>query len=112
MGTQGIVSVVQGGKTLYKVIAGSNGDKAGMLAMLLSGTLLEHLNLQAVYQAAQNVGFGTQNCLVAMNHERIVYHGCDEIDDSHPNYRITFDDPQFNPRWGKGTADYVEIVEK
>lgn len=109
MSTQGIVSIVAlDGKTLIKAIAGDNGFRAPELAERIREERLT--TAEQVYKAAQELRFGCDDCLIVMDeqgeegHERA-------LEELHERYRITFSTPWFNPRWARGTADYIELVD-
>lgn len=109
MGTQGLVSVIdQKGRTLLKVVAGCNGDKAGQLGEVLR-RMEGRMTLHRVLQEAMIVGFGCRRCRVAMDGEEIL---TDADDEPGKLYRMKFNDPEFNPRWEHGTADYCVVVIK
>ncbi|MCK9615916.1 MAG: (2Fe-2S)-binding protein [Candidatus Omnitrophica bacterium] len=106
MATQGLVSVVDlKGNVLLKAVCGCNGFKAGELASLIKEN--KSKTVKEIFDLAKSVGFGCQDCLV-------VYGTCDEFfssDGELPSeYSKFLQDPYFNPRWNRGTADYTEIV--
>lgn len=106
MSTQGIVATKYPcGKTKIKAIAGCNGYNAEAL-----GKQIKLKNLQSVddiYYEAMDCQFGCRACLVVMSKSEV--HNYD--DDLVPRYFDTFEAPEFNPRWGRGTADYVVVIE-
>ena len=109
MSTQGLLSVVnEKGDVIFKAVAGSNGMDVPAAAKSLRQSK-SILTLDYVYQTCQKKGMGS---LVVMD----VWGGVkdDGILDGEPLpplYRSTFNDPEFNPRWDRGTAAYPEIVE-
>jgi hypothetical protein len=170
MGTQGIVSVIVGGKMEAKVIAGCNGQNAAKLADLIRNYTVEdelvtglkilgYPKLAARVELdpehapkkvmpsyfrlrplARQAGFGCDDCLIvqAMHRGRIAEDGTplpprlslfgisdlgaegeelehrtgeDHLSKLYDRFKRTFDDPRFNPRWERGTAEYVEVVE-
>lgn len=111
MGTQGVVSVVKGGKVVVKAIAGCNGMQAGRLAVFIRDVIYQD-RPPTVYQMARQVRFGCADCLVVMGPKSVETRTqLSEDESSSPLYRRTFDDPQFNPRWERGTAEYVLVVD-
>ncbi len=106
MSTQGIVATKYPcGKTKIKAIAGCNGYNAGAL-----GDQIKAKNLQSVddiYSEAKDCQFGCSACLVVMDKSKVRNDG----DDLVPRYFDTFEAPEYNPRWGRGTADYVVVIE-
>lgn len=109
MSTQGIVSIVgPDGKTLIKAIAGDNGSRAGELAERIREQRL--VTAEQVYKAAQELRFGCDDCLIVMDEQGEEGHES-ALEELHERYRITFSTPWFNPRWARGTADYIELVD-
>lgn len=109
MATQGLVSVVRGGKVVLKVITGCDGYNAKQLASEIK--VSPSLDLDYVYSLALRMGFGGEASLVVMDAERVFY----PYDDNEvpARYRETFDNPRFNPRWASGMIDddCLAIVE-
>ena len=108
MGTQGIVSIVdQHNQTVMKFVAGDNGMKAPVLAAWLRENYQERHTYSDLYAKAIELGFGCEDCLVLIGQCAMFSH---IPGDSPPSYRETFDKPEWNPRWERGSADYVEMV--
>lgn len=108
MGTQAVVSIVSHGQTIVKAVAGCSGAFAPDLAEALRAQ--PGINTaQEVYDLATKIGFGCISCLVVLDRENIVSVDGDDIE---ADYRATFDNPEWNPRWDRGTAAYVEIVQR
>jgi hypothetical protein len=120
MATQGLVSVVVDGEVVCKVIAGDNGFNAKNVAEYIrhwvhkdKESIVQHAYL-IHYGAREISDFGCEACLVTMTPVSLFY---DYLTNQYGNskdwslYIDTFNDPNFNPRWDVGTADYVEIVE-
>lgn len=107
MATQGVVTIKHDDKVVMKFVAGCDGMKAPLLARRLreSG---EVPSLEAAYDLATKVGFGSESCLVVMDETREVFRGDEDLG---PLYRQTFDQAEFNPRWEYGTADYIIVVD-
>jgi len=106
MATQGLVSVVQDGKTIVKAVCGINGMKAPMLAAEIRSRKL--VDAKSIFDAAKRVGFGEEASLVVLDRNQICFDGDGEVSEL---YTKTFDDPEFNPRWECGIPDRLEIVE-
>jgi hypothetical protein len=106
MATQGIVSVMEDGRTLFKVVAGCNGMRAPYLAKAIKKQ--PNLTIDKLHTLAIDNAFGCGSCLVVVSEEDVIYGGDDELNQ---RYFTTFLDPKFNPRWDLGTASYVEIVD-
>lgn len=105
MGTQGVLSITDGIDIVrFKVICGLNGYNMPDLASALAEYKLSELDVDMIYELAQEHDIGTAECLVVMDGERERYDGLEEIG---PLYRLTFKNPWFNPRWDYGTADKV-----
>jgi len=112
MGTQAVVSVTVGGRTAAKVVCGCNGMNAGRLAEAVR-KLKVIPSSGEFFEMVRDCDLGCGDCLVAMDAEMIVGGGggLDPDDLDGGRYRATFDDPRFNPRWARGTADHVEVVD-
>ena len=93
-----------------KVVAGSNGYNVDALAMLVRPLLIEGKvpTVEAAAMAAVQANFGGPANLVVVNDHEIF---CESGYDPNPLYRRTFHDPQFNPRWRRGTVDNLVILE-
>ncbi len=107
MATQGIVTITQDDKVKLKIVAGCNGMKAPNVVGLLMGMKKIPSAVEA-YRLAREAGFGSPEVVVL--DEKDAYHNTGE--DLHPRYRATFDQPEFNPRWEQGIADYVEVLKR
>jgi hypothetical protein len=106
MATQGIVTVTKDEAVVLKVIAGSDGKNAKKLAATLREMRPPFVAKQ-VYAIAKQCKFGSEHDLVVLT-EKVEYSKC--IEPISPLYRSTFSQPQFNPRWECGIADYVEVI--
>lgn len=104
--TNGIVSITRNGKTVFKVVAGCDGYNAPKLAQAIRET--GPSTLDQVYDLALDCDFGCKECLVVIGECGERYEGDEPLG---PLYRSTFADPRFNPRWERGTAAYVEVIE-
>jgi hypothetical protein len=89
-----------------KVVAGSNGHNAQKLADWLKA--FWPVDAARAYTLAQEAGFGERRSLVVITKTEVVFRGDEDI---HSYYRETFDQPEFNPRWEQGAADYVVVVD-
>jgi hypothetical protein len=111
--TQGLVTVKSGQKVLMKVVAGSDGNNAKKLADWLRDFWPK--SPKQVYKKALKLEFGCDSCLVVITDSQVFFEGkcCDSnsFDADNPLYRKTFQQPEFNPRWENGIAEYLEIVE-
>lgn len=105
MGTQGLVTVMDGTEVVMKIIAGSDGYNAGKLAAAIKHVW--PLSAEAAYRLARDFAFGERNCLVVLTYNEAIFKGDEDLE---PIYRDTFKNPKFNPRWKHGTADCVEVV--
>jgi hypothetical protein len=111
MSTQGLISIVKDEKVLYKIVAGCNGMKIADLVKCIK-TLYqidkEKINAYYLYHTALNYSFGCKDCLVVFNES--------ELETNEKEFALsvlflkTFNNPNFNPRWEYGTADYIEII--
>ena len=114
MSTQGLISIVNKDNVLYKIVAGCNGMKINDLVKCIK-TLYqidkEKINTYYLYHMALNYNFGCKNCLVVFNENELETDNKELFHGSFPLFLKTFNDPNFNPRWEYGTADYVEIID-
>lgn len=107
MATQGVVSVVHQGRVVLKVIAGCDGYNAKKLSHAIR-RLGRVPTLSEAYEMATNVGFGESGNLVVMDERRSKHNTGERLSRL---YRRTFEQPLFNPRWKRGTADFVSVVK-
>jgi len=116
MATQGVVSVIADGKMIMKIVAGCDGYNAERVAEYIKA---QYINNEGIaYSQANHIlsmcsylDFGCKECLVLLTPKSIHTENWEDVGSWIDRYRETFDDPNFNPRWHYGTADYVEIVE-
>jgi hypothetical protein len=106
MASQGLVTVRVNGQVAMKIVAGCDGYHAKKLAKMVGDAW--PITPYEAYCFAAKVGFGERDCRVVIDKETH-YSGDDE--ELPARYRETFDQPEFNPRWKHGTADYVEVVD-
>jgi hypothetical protein len=106
MATQGIVSVREHGEVVMKVVAGCDGYNAPIVAELLEEEW--PVTPERAYEIAFREGLGDTRSLVVLTLGQTVYNGDEDID---PRYHETFADPNFNPRWENGTADFTEVID-
>lgn len=113
--TNGVVSIVNGGKVVLKIVCGCDGYNAAKLADALRDWIGDWqgdgcpIDLEDARGVAREVGFGCDDCLVLMNENEFRFDGDD--DEIGPLYREKFADPRFNPRWELGVCGHVELVE-
>jgi hypothetical protein len=106
MATQGLVAVTRpDGKVVMKIVAGCEGYRAPLVADQLKREW--PVTVERAYEIAKSVGFGCDDCLVAMSDSQIK----NETDDEPgPLYQSTFENPRFNPRWIQGTAEHTVVI--
>ena len=104
--TQGLITITEDGNVIMKIVAGSNGMIAEKVAKSLV-KIYKRAKLSEVYEMVLDIGFGSQNDLVVINENEQFSKSPDVIS---PLYRKTFTQPEFNPRWECGLADYVKVV--
>jgi len=120
MGTQGLVTVMQGGKVVAKLTAGDNGFNARDLAI----GLVKHLRAadpDLLLFLMEHHEFGCEACRVVAYRAydgsvmiRANYDASHTFQDAHVGYDpwvTTFDKIAFNPRWERGTADYCVVAD-
>lgn len=108
--TQGIVSIMRDGVVLMKIVAGCNGEEAERVGKAVKEIWHEHKpSAEEVYQTAKNIGLGSTDCLVVATTTETIFKG--ENEDAPTTYQDTLQKPEWNPRWGQGTANHTIIVE-
>lgn len=108
MATQGVISIVKDNKVLFKCVAGCNAMTAKKTARALKK--LENPTIDEVYLVCLKNNFGCNDCTVVQSETE--YRQIDMEDGLAPLYIEKFNDPEFNPRWNRGTSSYVEIIKK
>lgn len=112
MGTQAVVSIRQDGQMAMKVVVGVNGEKARTFAKAIE-RLGRVPSLAEADALAESIRFGGSEDRVVMTAAQVYSEGAlasaDEV--GWELYRSTFGQPEFNPRWEHGTADYTLIVD-
>ncbi len=106
MATQGLITIQKNGTVAMKIVAGCNGMQAPALAAAIRrrGHIPGPLE---VYTLALGMDFGCKDCLVVVD-KKMCFYQCDGPVGR--LYRRTFRQPRFNPRWNRGTADHVRVV--
>ncbi len=113
MGTQAVLSVVdRQGKVKVKLVSGCNGFKVKdvkkkLKELMKSGHTIDY---QTVYNTAYDCELGCDKCLIVMSPN--IHIVPDFLEFLPEGYRKTFDQPEFNPRWDRGTADYTEVIKE
>lgn len=112
MSTQGILSIVQGGRVKAKIVAGCNGMNMPKLAKHLR----KHPETDPfkLVKLCQRFRVCCDRCLIIQSSP--IDFTLPENEEFEPGpdldrYKRTFQDPKFNPRWDHGTAAYTEIVD-
>jgi len=106
---QGIVSIVKGDQVAFKIIAGSNADKAEELAKHIRKNDFDELSINLLYQLATHVGFGSKEDLIVQSQVALRFDG--EKEKPNGLYREKFTDPSFNPLQSSGLAEHVRILK-
>lgn len=106
MATNGIISVMKDNKVVFKCIAGCNGMTAETTAKAIKE--IENPTLDNIYKTCLDYAFGCKECLVVQSETGHKF--IDQEDDLHELYIKKFTDPNFNPRWERGTAAHTEII--
>lgn len=109
MATQGLLSIVnENDKVIFKVITGSDGYYIPDLKeWFIKNT---NATAQQVFEAARRIIHGGKD-----NDSLVVQYGPNSFlttneEDLQKLYVDKFPEPEFNPRWEYGSADYVEVV--
>lgn len=107
MATQGILSIVKNGQVVAKAIVGCDGYEMPNIAK----DVKEHgiATAQGLLDLCHQYGLGGESLIVQSSPTEWI--GDCSDDDLPKLYAEKFNDPGFNPRWDRGTADYVEVVD-
>lgn len=105
MATQGVLSVVRGGEVVVKLVTGSDGYQLPKLAEVIREKRL--VDVVDIYVEAERLHIGSCGSLYVFDRDGSCVTNGDDLPDK---YRETFTVPQWNPRWERGTADYIEVV--
>ncbi|MGD1524140.1 hypothetical protein [Vibrio owensii] len=111
MATQGLLSIVKNNVVLAKIVAGCNGDEIAELLYKVRTT--SDYSSNNLFKLARSVAFGGSDSLVVMareSNEVMFAENADMTDQDKSHYLETFNNPEWNPRWRFGTADYVEVI--
>lgn len=107
MATQGVLSVIQKGSVIVKLVTGSDGYQLPKLAEIVLEKRL--INPSDIYIEAEKLEIGSVGSLYVLYTEsRFLTTGYDVPPQS---YFDTFSNPTWNPRWEDGTADFVLTVD-
>ena len=115
MATQGLLTIMKDNKVKYKIIAGCNGfniDKVKEKILMTEPHILfsssELVISILLHTGAILLNFGCKDCLVVISEYGGYYQFKEPLSSL---YGETFNQPEFNPRWEYGTADYVEVLK-
>ena len=110
MSTNGMISLVKGGKVIIKIIAGCDGYNAEKTAIEIMKYLQidgDEIYLSDLFEICKLKKFGCDDCLTIMNESKSL----SRAQSVEPKeYRETFEDPQFNPRNKNGSVEYLFII--
>ncbi len=107
MATQGILSIVVGGKVVAKAIVGADGYEMPAIAEDVKANNVT--TAKGLLDLCHKRGLGGESLIVQSSPREWIG---DCTDDELPDlYAEKFHDPRFNPRWKYGTADYIEVVD-
>lgn len=107
MATQGVLSIVHSGQVILKAIVGSDGYE--MPAIAAEVKRRGKITAQELLELCHDHDLGGESLVVQMSPTEWIGECADE--ELPPLYAEKFNDPRFNPRWARGYADFVEIVE-
>lgn len=105
MATQGLLSIVQNGKVEWKIITGSDGYNIPKLAYLIAAEGVSE-SIDALHELAVTYLPDEYMYVLGVNAWRSMSKQVPPV-----MYAITFNRPEFNPRWHHGTADYAMIYD-
>ena len=107
MATNGIISIVRDNKVVFKCIAGCDGYNAEKTVKALKKN--GKYTLREIYKVCLDNNFGCKGgCLVVQSADDFI--GVDKEEGLSELYENKFSDRNFNPRWERGTAAHVEII--
>lgn len=110
MATQGVLSIVVNGKVILKLVTGSNGYDIPKIAEEVKRKRI--VNIEDLKALCYEMDF-TPPYLTIQSSPTDFW--CIEedtnLEDLNELFEIKFNEPEFNPRWSCGLADYVEVVE-
>lgn len=109
MSTQGLLSIVQNERTKWKIVTGCDGYNIPKLAYLFAVDGVPD-SIDEVHEFATNgTGlFGSCGCLYVLGESE----WRNKENEPPPLlYATSFQMPEFNPRWERGTADYAMIYD-
>lgn len=108
MATQGLLSIIKDNQVQFKLVLGSQG----MSLPYMKSFLIENPNasLEDIHKEARNI-FGEESTVLQINENEAYF--MDKLiksEDINELYKNKFHDPNFNPRWEHGTADYQDVL--
>jgi len=107
MATQGLISIIKGGKVVAKIITGCDGRNVVALAEELRKDPCT--DMATLFCLAKQQDLGGDSLVVQTSPSEWMCDG--DLEELPDLYREKFHVPDFNPRWERGTADYTEIVD-
>jgi len=115
MGTQGVLSIVKNGVVKYKIIVGCDGQWIEELKDKIKGLPFADMSCAELYQNAEDACFGCTDCRVVMDDTGEFMGPESFVDMEWPpealeSYTSTFSTSIHNPRWKRGTAEYVAVI--
>ena len=110
--TQGLLSIVCGGRVVLKAVCGCDGGNVRELAKEIREKGIAP-SVAQVRRLAEKHGFGCDECrviLTGFRGEVQIHTKIKEWYDPDDLYRSTFAKPKFNPRWKRGDGAITAVV--
>ena len=104
------------GNVVFKCIACYKEENFEKLIKKIKKTPEYKLTSEYLFDLCNSFGFGDESNLAIQSIESTFYKKGGDNDQSRLNKLFRdpskFANPSFNPRWERGTADYVQIIER
>lgn len=115
---QGIIAITQKGKVIFKCIACYQEENFEKLIKKIKSTKEYKLSAEYLFDLCIKFGFGNENNLAIQSLKETLetfFERYGQNNQSNLNRlfrdQSKFENPNFNPRWAVGTADFVEVIE-
>ena len=107
MATQGLLSIVINGQVAVKAVTGCDGYEMPNIARDVKKNRVT--DAQGLLKLCHKHGLGGDSLIVQSSPTKWL--GDYDEDELPELYAENFNDPNFNPRWKYGTAEYTEVVD-
>lgn len=110
MATQGLLSIIEDGQVICKLVCGCNGYN---IQLLVEELRKSNVSAEDVYNLAKELDVGCDSCLIVMSKKDSSYntnYSKECIDCVPESYFEMYNHPHFNPRWKNGTAGFSIVI--